>query len=276
MNKVNIKNPLGIGQNVELAGDIAGLRAGRKDVPLKKNASVIRANLKNGEIGEGQLQELFDAARNSKTYQRNKEKYQFTIVSSSKGSYLALKQQGLWSKFKSLFPWTQQARQERRASAAETILRSLGRYELAPDRMTLAEARSFQRRLIEEEVEPLTVSELAPFEGPVSGQLLSAEGEDPHQTSQPISDGYDEQVGGSPKESFHLKPDENDPYEKTRVGKNSIEPESHPSQGLPEESESDDGDEGQRESAKQSMVQQFDKQYMATYVSTMMNDWHEK
>jgi len=236
MGKVDTKNPLSP-ENAAIAADFAGMR----DTSLKKNASVFRLRLNNGKVDEDRLKTLFEAARSSKTYQRNKENYQFTVVKSSSGNYLALKQQGLWSKFKSLFPSTQAARQERRALAADIILTALGRGELDGGRMTLAQAKTFQRDLIDEEHDdgPITMNQLSSLGDRLSGQLLSAGKGNQHQSSEPIPD---EHVG-SLKNPVYLKPDEKDPYDEQTVGTNSIE--------LEEDREDEDDEEALRESAKQ-------------------------
>ena len=263
MGKVDTKNPLNP-VNAALAADIAGVR----DTSLKKNASVFRLRLIGGKVDEGQLKNLFEAARSSKTYQRNKENYQFTVVKSSSGNYLALKQQGLWSKFKSLFPSTQAARQERRALAADIILTALDRGELDRGRMTLARAKTFQRDLIDEEHDdgPITMSQLIPSGDRLSGQLLSAGNGNQHQSSEPISD---EQVG-SLKKSVYLKPDEKDPYDKPKVGKNSIELDSHQSRDLAEDGEDEDDEEALRASAKQRKDQK-ESEFFKGYILSLFS-----
>jgi hypothetical protein len=203
MPKINTNNPLSA-ENAKLAAELAK----SKEKSLDKNAAVFRLNLNHkGEIDPSALQKLIETARASKTYQRNKEKYQFTLVSGPKKTqYLALKQQGLWSKFKSLFPFTREARQERRAEAARMVSNSLDLPELKNDVKTRAQAREFQRDVIttfRDEGGAQRMSDL------LASELLPAGNGQQHRSDRPVSD----DVVGSQKKPDYLKGAQHDPYD---------------------------------------------------------------
>ena len=240
MPNINTSNPLGA-VNTAIAKELSQLR---EKTPIGKNASVFRIYTKpDGSVDPASLQKLIETARGSKAYQRNKEKYQFTLVDrKGERAYLALKRQGLWSKFKSLFPSTQAERQKRREDASKIVLDSLSKIDVVrwkidkymvkpsdeenasdektppPQQVkTLAEARGFQRDVmatkfvdVPQEPEVRKMSDLLASEARMSEQLLPASDGQQHRSDLPVSDA----LVGSPKEPDYLKGAPDDPYNK--------------------------------------------------------------
>lgn len=232
MPTINTNNPLGA-VNTSIANELSKLKDKN---PISKNASVFRlyTNSKGG-VDPASLQKLIETARGSKTYQRNKENYQFTLVSrKGEQAYLALKQQGLWSKFKSLFPSTQEARQKRREDASKLILDSLNKIDVVrwkidkymvdhsdeekvPQQVkTLAEAREFQRDVMAtnffdapKEPDVMKMNDLLASDARMSEQLLPPGNEQQRQSYQHVSDS----LVGSEKKPDYLKESADDPYE---------------------------------------------------------------
>lgn len=154
---MEIKNTSG------LASDVAAKRE-FAEIKTAENAKSFKLRLENdGQIDRGAFKRMLTAARVSKAYKNNFDKYQFTIKSDRNGQYLSLKQQGLWSRFKGLFGIGSTARQEQRAQARNVIESALKFSERVyltgqnPEgagpldtRLTKAQAMEFQSRMMNE------------------------------------------------------------------------------------------------------------------------------
>lgn len=102
----------------------------------------------NGQIDKDALNRLLLVVRASKSYKKHFEDFQFKVKSDSRGQFLSLKRQGLWSSFKGLFGIGREQRERQRDHAAGLINAALGHktFDSGEDtkRMTFATAKEYQ------------------------------------------------------------------------------------------------------------------------------------
>ncbi|MEK7346592.1 MAG: hypothetical protein AAB176_12960 [Pseudomonadota bacterium] len=226
--------------NQRLGQEIKELKQGRK-------ASEFRLNVTGGKITSDELQRMLSAARRSKSYQSNSEKFQFKLIEHKAGrQVLTFKEQGWFSKLKGVFNIGTADREAQRAAAADLISKTFRREQLAlgmdetwlSDAMTHAEAISFQATVMtDSELAPLNKSARAQSgdapETPTMQDLMGgdlAQDEALSENNRPSFSAYDPQEDtrraatheplGSPKSSFinpihqHQPPQfEADPWE---------------------------------------------------------------
>lgn len=192
---MEIKNTSGLASNVAGKQEL-------KEIKTAKNAKSFTLRLENdGRIDRETFKRLLTAARVSKAYKNNFDKYQFTIKSDRNGQYLSLKRQGLWSRFKGLIGFGSTERQEQRAQARNVIESALKFSERVylrgqPDegispldtRLTKAQAVEFQAKLMNESsISPVRHYNLDQLGGSPQNQRLSEEGREPNALSGPIT-----------------------------------------------------------------------------------------
>lgn len=104
-----------------------------KETKRAANASEFKLRVVDGKVTVEELTHMLTLARGSKSYKKNAENFQFKLKSDSKGQYLMLKQQGLWSNLKGYFGKGHEAREKERA-AAKNFINNLLKDSQLPDK----------------------------------------------------------------------------------------------------------------------------------------------
>jgi len=149
-----------LGPIQELTRDINELRKSGK-----KDAFCLNTTGTPPKITADELRRMLAAASHSKTYQKNSEKYQFTLVTRKGQQVLRLKQQGWFSNVIGRFGISHDKRETQRAEAAKLIQETLAQNDLDMDSkvdisgptLSKAKAKSLQRDI-------MTKSGLAPHQ----------------------------------------------------------------------------------------------------------------